>query len=162
MLETERLYLRWFDEGDAAFILRLLNEPSWLRHIGDKGVRTLADAEGYIRQRIAAYQNGIGLFLVALKESGGPIGMCGLVRREGLDEVDIGFALLPDYWGQGYAYEAASAVLEWGRQHGLAHIVAIVSPDNDPSCRLLERLGFVFEEVVWLPDNPEALKLYRN
>jgi len=161
VLETERLVLRHFHRGDAAFILRLVNEPSWLQNIGDRGVRTLADAEGYIQKGpVEMYGRfGFGLFLVELKESAVPIGLCGLVKREALEHADLGFAFLPEYWGQGYALESSLAVMSWARDvHGLSHLLAITSQGNAASGRLLEKLGFYFKGLVRL--GAEDLKLY--
>ena len=145
-LETERLLLRAFTTDDAPFILTLLNEPSFLRFIGDKKVRTLEDARQYLLNGpIASYnQHGFGLLLVELKESQTPIGMCGLLKREDLPDPDIGFAFLPAYWNKGFGFEAATAVLQDAQ---LDRVLAIVSPDNDPSIKLLEKLGFSFERV---------------
>jgi RimJ/RimL family protein N-acetyltransferase len=112
ILETDRLILRQFTTEDAEFILELVNEPSFIQNIGDRGVRTLEDARSYIlRVAVASYEkNGFGLYLVELKESGQAIGMCGLIKRDGLEDVDIGYAFLPKFWSKGYAQEAASAV----------------------------------------------------
>jgi RimJ/RimL family protein N-acetyltransferase len=143
--QTERLVLRHFTPDDAAFILRLLNEPSFLHNIGDRGVRTLDDARKYLDDGpMASYaRHGHGLWLAALKGTGEPIGMCGLLKRDHLPHPDIGYALLPEFCSRGYASEAASAVLELGwRELGLARILAIVSPANAASIRLLENLGF--------------------
>lgn len=154
VLETDRLLLRHLadtDEADAAFILRLLNEPSFLENIGDRGVRTLDDARAYIRNGpMAMYErHGFGLFCVETKDSGARVGICGLLKRDTLPDVDVGFAFLPEYWGQGYAIEAASAVLAWARTaHGLTRIVAINSPGNDASVRVLDKLGMVLEGRV--------------
>lgn len=119
VLETDRLILRWLSPEDAEFILRLLNEPSWLRFIGDKGVRTIEDARAYIlKGPIDMYSRlGFGLYLVELKEPAFPIGMCGFIKRDSLEDVDIGFAFLPAYWGKGYAYEAAAAVMAYGEKY---------------------------------------------
>jgi RimJ/RimL family protein N-acetyltransferase len=163
VLETERLLLRQFSLEDAEFILTLLNEPSFLRYIGDKKVRNLDDAQQYILNGpIASYkQNGFGLYLVELKESGAPIGMCGLIKREELPDVDIGFAFLPDYWSRGLAFEAATAVMKYAEQTlKLKRIVAITSPDNDASIKLLQRIGFMFERVVALGKGREPVKLF--
>jgi RimJ/RimL family protein N-acetyltransferase len=163
VLETERLGLRQFTLDDAAFILELVNDPDWLRFIGDRGVRTVDDARAYlINGPLAMYdRSGFGLYAVVLKSSGVPIGMCGLIKREGLDDVDLGFAYLPKYRAQGYGYEAAAAVLAYGRQtFGLRRIVAITSLDNEKSMRLLERLGFAFEKIIRLPGDDEELKLF--
>ena len=150
VLETERLLLRHFDTGDAPFILALLNEPSFLRYIGDKKVRTLDDARQYILNGpVATYErHGFGLYQVELKDSHTPIGMCGLLKREELPQPDIGFAFLPDFWNKGFAFEAAAAVLNDARKRmKLDRVLAIVNPDNEPSIRLLEKLGFRFERT---------------
>jgi RimJ/RimL family protein N-acetyltransferase len=145
VLETERLRLREFGPGDSEFILELLNDPDWKRFIGDRGIRTLEDARGYIeRGPMAMYARlGFGLYRVALKEGDVPIGMCGLIKRDSLEHVDLGFAFLPAYRGQGYAYESALAVRDYGVEIlQLERIVAITSPENDTSGKLLLRLGF--------------------
>jgi RimJ/RimL family protein N-acetyltransferase len=153
VLETRRLLLRWITTDDAPFVLELLNEPSFLRYIGDKGVRTLDDARNYILTGpVASYQRyGFGLYLVLLKEGEVPIGMCGLLKRDTLPDVDVGYALRPAYWSRGYAFEAASATLTHGREaFGLRRIVAITSPDNASSKALLEKLGMRYEETLSL------------
>lgn len=163
ILRTERLVLRQQTLDDAPFVLRLLNEPSWLRYIGDRGVRTLPDASRYIREgALRMYrEHGLGLYRVELVTTGEPIGLCGLLRRETLDHPDLGFALLPAYWGHGYAREAAAAVLDDARERlGVKRIVAITSIDNDASGRLLQRLGFRHEGVTRLGDDAEQLRLY--
>ena len=161
VLETERLTLRRFRRTDAAFILALLNDPAWIRYIGDKGVRTLADAARYIENgpRAMYRQHGFGLYLVQLAHPREPIGMCGLIRRDGLDDVDLGFAFLPRFRGQGYAFEAASAIAQYAkRELGLSRIVAITSPGNAASARLLRKLGFHTERRIEL--HGEALDLH--
>lgn len=163
VLETERLFLRRFSIEDAQFILTLLNEPSFLRYIGDKRVRSIEDAQQYILNGpIASYkQNDFGLYLVELKESRKPIGMCGLLKREELPDVDIGFAFLPDYWNRGFASEAAAAVMNYGHQTlKLKRIVAITNPDNDASIKLLQRMGFTFERVINLSNDRDPVKLF--
>lgn len=159
-VETERLALRQFTTEDAGFILGLLNEPSFLRFIGDKGVRTLDDARGYLlKGPIDSYaRNGFGLCLVSLREDATPIGMCGLVKRDALEHPDIGFAFLPLYGSKGYAFEAASAVLAcaWDPLR-LSRILAITQEDNARSIRLLERLGLTFQRRLrMLPDENEV------
>jgi RimJ/RimL family protein N-acetyltransferase len=165
LLATARLQLHRLDSGDAPFILRLLNEPSWLRNIGDKGVRTPAEAQRYIETGpVAMYARlGFGLYQVRLTNSDEPIGMCGLLKRETLEDVDLGFAFFPEFWGKGYAREAAAGVLSYARHTlGLGRILAITTPDNDPSRRLLEKLGFELERSVHLDPGSEALLLYAN
>jgi RimJ/RimL family protein N-acetyltransferase len=163
--ETERLLIRRLDAGDSAFILGLVNEPSWVRYIGDKGVHTLQDAQRHIENGpVPMYARvGFGLYAVEAKDSHELVGICGLIRREALDDVDLGFAFLPMYWGRGYAYEAASAVMSYGRQVlGLRRIVAILSRDNDRSRHLVEKLAFRFERPVKLAADDEALDLYAS
>ncbi|HZM23770.1 MAG TPA: GNAT family N-acetyltransferase [Anaerolineales bacterium] len=162
ILETERLVLRQFTFEDADFILRLLNEPSFIQNIGDRGVRTLEDARSYIlRVPIASYEkNGFGLYLVILKESGKSIGMCGLIKRDQLEDVDIGYAFLPEFWSKGYAVEAALAVKEYARDViGLKRLIAITDPENQASIRVLEKIGLRFEKVVRLSEDDIELKL---
>ncbi len=162
VLETARLALRWLeeDDSDAAFILHLVNEPAWLRFIGDKGVYTIDDARNYIgKGPVAMYRRfGFGLYLVELKESGEPIGMCGLIKRDSLEHVDLGFAFLPAFRSKGYAFESATAVIEYGRRtFGLSRLLAVTSQDNEVSAKLLQKLGFRFERLARLtPDGPEA------
>jgi RimJ/RimL family protein N-acetyltransferase len=160
VLETERLSLRKLTVDDAEFILALLNEPSFLRYIGDKKVRNLDDARQYILNGpVASYErHGFGLNCVELRESHTPIGICGLLKREELPDPDIGFALLPDFWNQGFAFEAAEAVLKDARN--LQRILAITSLDNEASIKLLQRLGFRFERVVQLSPHRESLRLF--
>jgi ribosomal-protein-alanine N-acetyltransferase len=154
LIETPRLSIRHLGSGDEAFIFELLNQPSFISNIGDRGVRTLDDATEYIRQGPAtSYEKfGFGLFHVALKASGAPIGICGLLKRDTLDDVDIGFAYLERYWGQGYALEAAQAVMDFGwNTVGLKRVVAITAPHNEASMRLLRKLGMTFESVIKFP-----------
>lgn len=163
ILETARLVVRKITIDDAEFILQLLNEPSFLRFIGDKGVRNIADAIQYIQSGpLASYERfGFGQYLVELKESGVPIGMCGLLKRDSLPDVDIGFAFLPSFWSQGYAFETASAVMDYGRSTlGLRRIVAITSPDNAASGRLLEKIGLRFERLIKLADDQAEVRLF--
>lgn len=162
-LETERLRLRPFNENDAAFILELLNDPSFIQNIGDRQVRTLDGARAYISNTaIASYsRNGFGPYLVELKETGEAMGMCGLIRRSTLTDVDIGYAFLPRYWSKGYAFESALAMKQYAQDViGLKRLVAIVDPKNDASVRLLEKLELKFEGMVKLAEDDIELKLY--
>lgn len=161
--ETDRLRLRRLVLDDAPFILRLVNEPSWLRFIGDRGVHNLDEARQYITggpQRLyAAY--GFGLFLVESRAEGQPLGLCGLIKRDTLPDVDIGFAFLPEHWGQGYAREAAAATLRYARErHGLARVVAITSLDNTASGRVLETVGMRFEGTLRLEAGSDEVRHY--
>ncbi|GAA0710388.1 GNAT family N-acetyltransferase [Dokdonella soli] len=159
-IETERLVLHRLVPDDAPFILELVNDPAWLRYIGDKGVRTLDDARAYITNGpVASYaRHGFGLDRVELRGSATPIGICGLVKRDALPDADVGFAFLPGYRGQGFAYEAAAAVLRHaGESLKLPRIAAIVSPDNLGSIRVLEKLGLRFETTIRMAaDRPET------
>jgi RimJ/RimL family protein N-acetyltransferase len=162
-LITARLTLREFLNADAPFIVTLVNQPSFLRFIGDKKVRTIEDARNYIqtgpRENYKRY--GFGQYLVQLKETNKPIGMCGLLKRDTLEDPDLGFAFLPEAWGNGYAFEAASAVLEHARDHlKLNRVLAITNPDNDASIKLLGRLGFQFECLKRLSTDGDQVKLF--
>ncbi len=150
VLRTDRLQLRRLSFLDAAFILELVNEPSWLEFIGDRNVHDLPEACGYIGKSLDTYErDGFGLFAVELRENGTPVGLCGLMKRETLDDVDIGFALLSRYGGNGYAYEAAAATLAYGvHSLGLRRIVGICSPANHRSIKLLQKIGLQFERNI--------------
>jgi RimJ/RimL family protein N-acetyltransferase len=163
VVETPRLTLRRLTQEDAPFILRLLNEPSFIEFIGDRGVRTVDDARRYVLSGpMASYeQHGFGLYLVELREGDVPIGICGLLKRGQLEHPDIGFSLLPEYWSRGYGREAASAVMAYARDSlGLGRLLAITSPHNERSGRLLSNLGFTFERNTRLSPDGEELKLF--
>ena len=163
VLKTERLILRWLSAEDAAFMLELVNDPAWLRFIGDRGVRTLEDARGYILNGpVAMYRRvGFGLYLVELKQSATPIGICGLIERVGLEDIDIGFAFLPAFCGQGYAYESASAVMTYAQDTvGLNRVVAITAPDNQRSITLLTKLGLSFVDMLRLGEDQSEVMLF--
>ena len=163
MIQTERLLLRRFTFDDAEFIVALVNDPEWIRHIGNRGVRTAEDARAYLAKGpLAMYEReGFGLYLVTLRETGERIGMCGLVKREGLQHVDIGFAFLPRWRGRGFALEAAQATLAHARALGLGRVVAIVSEGTEASIRLLEKLGMRSAGKVRLPrDESQEVVLY--
>ncbi len=150
---------------DAEFILKLVNEPSFLRFIGDKGVRKHADAVKYIQTGpLASYERfGFGLYLVELKETGVPIGMCGLVKRDSLPDVDVGFAFLPAFWSKGYAFEAAAAVKYYARSVlSITRLVAITNPDNESSIKLLEKIGLRFERMIRLSEDASEIKLFAS
>jgi ribosomal-protein-alanine N-acetyltransferase len=162
VFETERLILRKLNLGDAAFILELLNEPGFIKYIGDKGVRSLADAENYLEQGpLDSYlHNGYGLYAVALRD-GSVIGMCGLVNRIGLDDPDIGFAFLSRYGSRGFAAEAALATMQFGRtQLKIPKIVAIATPDNAKSIAVLTKIGLKFERLIRLREGAEEVGLF--
>jgi RimJ/RimL family protein N-acetyltransferase len=165
VLRTPRLNLRKMNEDDGEFIIGLLNDAAFLRYIGDKRVRTIEDAHQYLQTGpMASYQRfGFGLYLVELRESGEPIGMCGLLKRDALEDVDIGFAYLPQHRSKGYAVEAASAVMRHARAGlGLGRIVAITSQDNDGSARVLKKVGFRYERLIRMPHDDNELKLFAS
>jgi len=162
VLQTDRLSLRLMSLDDAGFIVELLNDPAFLRFIGDKGVRTADDARQYISTGpLASYaRHGFGLWVVELKGSGRPLGICGLLKRETLNDVDIGFAFLPRYRSQGYAFESAAAVMDYARTVlGLGRIVAIANDDNAGSRRVLEKIGMGFERMIRLSDDGPEIRL---
>jgi RimJ/RimL family protein N-acetyltransferase len=161
--ETERLRLREFSREDAPFLLELLNTPQWIKFIGDRNVKTLDAAREYAANRlISSYHRfGFGLYMVELKEGSTPIGMCGLVRREALDDVDLGFAFLPQYTGHGYAKEAGTATINLARKKVKSkRLVAITMADNSNSINLLQKLGFNFEKTVNFPGEDQTLMMY--
>jgi RimJ/RimL family protein N-acetyltransferase len=159
--ETPRLRLRHLTPDDAPFMLELLNEPSFIANVADRGVRTVDDARTYITDGpIASYsRHGFGLFLVELADTGTAIGICGLLKRDHLDAPDVGFAFLPAYWSKGYARESAGAVMQLGRQtFGLERIVAITAAHNVSSMRVLESLGLRrVGHVAGGPDGDESV-----
>lgn len=163
LITTPRLHLCHLQEDDDDFILSLLNDPDWLRHIGDRGVRDAAGARRYLRDGpMRMYrERGFGLYRMDRRTDGRPMGICGLIKRPQLDDVDLGYALLPAYRGCGYAREAAMATLTHGRDElGLNRIVAITSLDNQPSIDLLQSVGMVFQRVVHLDDDDPGSRLF--
>ena len=163
ILETDRLQLRMLAVDDAEFILRLLNEPSFIQNIGDRGVRSIDDAEAYIlKGPIASYEKfGFGLWLVETRPGRVPIGICGLLKRDVLEDVDIGYALLPEFCSQGYALESASAVMSYAREKlGLKRVVAVTNSNNGSSIRLLEKMGFKYKRMVRLSVDAPEIKLF--
>ena len=163
LLETDRLSLRYLTTQDAGFLLDVFNDPAFIRFVGDRNIRTVDHAiEFLLKNTFESYRrHGFGHFVVIRKSDGIAIGICGFVKRDALEDVDIGFSLLPPFRSQGYAFEAASAVMAYGRDTlGFHRIVAIASPDNDLSIRLLKRLGLTFERMVKLSETGEALSLF--
>jgi RimJ/RimL family protein N-acetyltransferase len=151
---TARLALRRLTAADAGFILELLNDPDYIRNIGDKGVRTLEDAARHIADGPAAMytRHGFGLYAVVPRDGGAPLGVCGLLKRDDFDYIEIGYAFLPRHRGQGYALESARAALRHGREVlGLPRVVAVTAPENQASMRLLRKLGLGLERMVRVP-----------
>jgi ribosomal-protein-alanine N-acetyltransferase len=163
--ETSRLRIRHFTLDDGEFILRLLNEPTFIQNIVDKGVRTLDAARAYLRDGpMASYQrHGFGLNCVELRDSRVPIGMCGLIKRDSLEDADLGYALLPEHCSKGYAAEAATAVMATaGGEFGMRRVVAVTNAENERSIRLLERMGFRYERMISLQEGEAEIKLYAS
>ncbi len=163
ILETERLALRTFNVDDAAFYFDLWKQPKWIQFIGDKKFKSLDDArESLVKGPMDMFNRlGFSLYHVSLKDGGTPIGMCGLIKRDALDDVDIGYGLLPEFEGKGYAHEAAAATLAFAKNHfGIKRIVAIVTPNNFASINLLEKIGLRYEKAITLAGGGEELKLF--
>lgn len=163
VLQTERLRLRELDHDDAPFVLELLNDPSFIAHIGDRGVRSMADARRYIDQgpRVSYAAHGFGLWRVGLKDGDEAVGLCGLLQRETLPHADIGYAFLPRHRSRGYAVEACTAVRDHAlRTLALPRLLAIVSPGNDASVKVLQRIGLRFETMVRLRPEDKELQLF--
>ena len=164
ILETKRLYLRRLVRDDAEFILRLLNEPSWLEFVGDKNVYNLNDAKKYIELApMTMYERyGFGLFLVCAKDNSIPMGLCGLMKRDNLEDADLGYAFLPDFWHQGFAIEAVKSVIDYAKNsHQLSQILALSKSSNAPSIKLLNKVGFLFDRDLKLLEDEENLQIYR-
>jgi len=162
-IRTDRLELRQFRSDDAGFILELLNEPEFRRFIGDKGVRSLDDARDYLQHGpIASYaEHGFGILRANCSTSGDALGMCGLIWRPEFDDPDLGFAFLARHWSNGYASEAARAVLVYARfELGLRRVIAMADDDNRASVRVLEKLGFEFETRVTMPGEKSDVDRY--
>lgn len=162
ILETGRLLLRVFDpNADADFVLKLVNNPTFIQFIGDKNIRDIDGAKRYIQDQVEKYlSNGFGMWCVELLDSSTPIGMCGLIKRTYLDHPDIGFAFLPEYQSQGYGFEAAGATLSYARHTmNIPLLQAIISPENTASINLIHKLGFSFENTM-LNDRNEKVLLF--
>ena len=163
LLTTKRLVIRRITLNDAPFILELINDKDWISNIGDKKIRTLEEAEAYIESSFLKdyVESKYGFYGVAIKKSGQLIGTVGLIDREGIDHVDVGYGFLPGYRGKGYAIEATKAMCNYGYDTlSIDKIVAIVNPDNDDSIKLLKKLGLTFEKMVRLPDEEKDIKLF--
>ena len=163
LLTTDRLLISKITIDDAEFILELMNDKDWIKNIGDKGVRTVEDAQVYIQNRFLTtyHDSNYGFYTMNLKNTQQIIGIVGLVDREGIDHIDIGYGILPEFRGKGYAFEAAKAIYDYGYQElNLEKIVAIVDPDNIPSIKLLSKLGLEFEKMIRLPDDEIEILLY--
>jgi RimJ/RimL family protein N-acetyltransferase len=161
--ETERLFLRQMDTSDAAFLVAVMNTPKWLKFIGDRNVRSEQDGISYITDRVLSQYERLGFsnFTVIRKSDGAKIGVCGLYDRPGLDGIDIGFAFLPEYEGQGYGFEAANVVKDAAMNlFKLEKLVAITSKENVASQRLLEKIGLKPQGAILLPGETEEVLYY--
>lgn len=161
--ETERLIICQLTIQDAAFVFSLLNTPTWIQFIGDRGIRNIDEARNYLLNGpIASYKRlGFGLYLIKLKDGDVPIGMSGLIKRDGLEHVDIGFALHPDYTGKGYAFESTAAIMVYAHdQLKLSEIDAITTEDNLHSISLLKKIGLQYKKMVTLPGNQKDYMLF--
>ncbi|WP_298493103.1 GNAT family N-acetyltransferase [uncultured Algibacter sp.] len=162
--ETNRLFISKFTLKDASFFLELVNSPNWIKYIGDRKTKTIKDAEERIKTgHLKSYKtSGFGFYKLLLKaENNKAIGTCGLIKRDALDEVDIGFAMLPDYEGIGIGYEASIAVMKLAKQtFKLKKLVAITNPDNNKSIKLVEKLGFTYQNKVKPFEDDEELLLF--
>ena len=162
-MSTDRLLINRITLDDADFILKLMNDKDWIKNIGDRGIRTIEEAKEYIRTRFLKTYNeaGFGFYSLILKDTQQIIGIAGLVDREGIDDIDIGYGMLPEFRGKGYAFEATKAVFEYGyKDLKLDKIVAIVNPDNPGSIKLLSKLGLKFEKMIRLPDEEIDIMLF--
>jgi len=165
ILETERLRLKEFTPIDSEFIVELLNSPGWLQFIGDRNIKTEEQAKHYLENGpIKSYkENGYGLWLVEKKADNTAIGMCGIIKRETLNHPDLGFAFLPAYNCNGYAFEITSATMEYAKhQLNISKILAITVPNNSKSIRLLEKIKLKFIQTIIFPTSQEELLLYSN
>lgn len=165
IIETERLTLREFTTADTQFIIQLLNSPGWLEFIGDRNVKTEEQAVNYLLNGpVKSYrENGFGLSLVESKESKTPIGMCGLIKRDHLDNPDIGFAFLPEFTGKGFAYEIVKATMDYAKDVlNISTVLAVTVPANEKSIKLLEKIGLKFYETITFPGETEELMLFSS
>jgi [ribosomal protein S5]-alanine N-acetyltransferase len=162
-IDTDRLSIRYMTVEDFRFIYRLLNEPTWIKYIGDKGIKTEDDAKNYIQTGpLQMYKDyGFGLYLVTLKETAVPIGLCGLIKRPSLENIDLGYAFLPEHTGKGYAFEATKAVMDYGKEQlSIEKLIAITTIDNIKSEKVLLKLGFSYDSLIKGTNDLEELKLF--
>jgi len=163
LLKTERLLINMITLDDAPFLKALMNDKDWILNIGDRGIRTIEDAEDFIKTRFfkSYKENGFGFYSMVIKDTFEMIGIVGLVNREGLEYIDIGYGILPEFRGQGFAYEATKSIYDYSKDTlKLKKIVAIVNPDNIRSIKLLQKIGLSFEKMVRLPGEDKDIKLF--
>ena len=165
ILQTKNLTFSEFNYHDGLFLVELLNSPNWLKYIGARGVNNELDAIQYIKNvyQKSYQQNGFGFYKVAITATNQPIGLCGIVKRDSLDDIDIGFAFLPAFAGQGFGYEAANATLEYAfNQLNISKIVAMVMPENEVSIALIKKIGMLFTKNIKLPNEDKELMLFEK
>ena len=165
MLETARLALRNLTLDDAELMLAVWNDPAFVRYVGDRGIRTTDDARVAMKSgALQLYEkHSFGPYRVALKDLDRPIGICGLFQRDEFEIPDLGYATLPEFCGNGYAFEAATAVIDYVRSElAIAELLAIISPQNDASVGLIRKLGFEFERMHTMQGDDEAVQIYRK
>ena len=163
MIKSDRLIFEQPSPEHASFIFRLLNDPDWIKYVGDRNIKTNQDAITFIEERLLALfrEWGFGLWIVRQTSDKTPLGICGLVKRESLPDPDLGFAFLPEYRRQGFAREASTAVIDFAsREKNLKRLLAITVSYNKPSKNLLTDLGFIFQKNIELSDDDEQLELY--
>lgn len=164
IIQSERLSMRWLTEDDAEFVLRLVNDPDWLRNIGSKNVHSVSDARRYLQEGpLALYRDyGFGLYALCLVNSQQPIGICGLVKRPHLPHADVGYALLPEHRGYGYAVEAVRLAMQHAiRDFDMTTLVAIVNMDNHASAKVLWKNGFKAQAPITLPNEEKPVAYFR-
>lgn len=163
VLESERLYLEEFTINDASFFHELVNDPDWIKYIGDRNIKSIKDAEDYLTNKIIpSYQEfGFGFYIVRIKESKLPIGMCGLIKRQWMNYVDIGYAFLSEFRGKGYAIESSFATKKYAKEQlGIHQLAAITDVNNERSGNLLKKLGFEYNRLITYPGEESKCRLY--
>ncbi|MEP7231008.1 MAG: GNAT family N-acetyltransferase [Ginsengibacter sp.] len=156
---AERLILNLLTLDNRDFVKRLVNTPGWLDFIGDRNVHTDDDAIAYIN-KIRNTQN-LYYWVVSIKNENTPIGIISFLKRDYLENFDIGFAFLPEYNGNGYAYEAAKEVLVIvSKDPRYAAILATTVPKNTNSIKLLTKLGLHFQKEIEV--EKQKLHVYTN
>ncbi len=163
ILNSANLALREASSSDAAFVLALINQPAWKQHIANHSISTLGGAEEYIRDKLVSHYklHGFGLWVVETKANSIPVGLCGLLKRDSLEHIDLGYGFLPNYWGQGFAHEASVLCLRYAFEKlEQSKVWAITTPANERSIKLLSRLQFVFKKQYSHPGSSDVLSLF--
>jgi ribosomal-protein-alanine N-acetyltransferase len=151
LIETARLRLRPLQTADLDAFAAMYGDPEVMRYIGDGTVGTRVETAAWLERRIAAYeQAGRGMLAIVRRADGRVIGRCGLTdwTIEGRAEIELGYLVARDVWGEGYATEAASAVRDHAVALGIARLIALVDHGNEASRRVAERTGFRYQRDV--------------